>query len=171
MTVREYISDLLVRIENMLDWFLDGARLLGNFQWLDLTMPQAFFTCIFFFIIFTATRGEDFRRYSNYSDDSNNEGYYLEAKNLVELNMKFFLGTLFNMFSALFLAFVIFALLFDDVNYSAMFLWVFISWALLGIGAYNRRVKLIKGRESLIEEYESKAGIVEEFGEEQESEK
>lgn len=168
MTVREYIVDLQVRLGNYLDWFLDGARLLGNFQWLDFTIPQAIFTGIFFWGLYLAIKGEEYDRYSNFSHENINEPGYLEAKNLVELNVKFFLNLLFNMFSAFVVIGVVFLLLFNEVNNVTMYSWIFIAWLLIGIGTYNRRKVILKDRESLIEEYESMPEKIEEHHAEEE---
>ena len=169
MTVREYLSNLQDRLGNLLDWFLDGARLLGNFQWLDFTMPQVLLTGFFFWVLYTATKRDGYDRYSNFSDENINEQGYLEAKNLAELNFKFFLTLLFNLFCGFIFIVIAFVLLFDvgDINWSATYLWIFITWVLIGIGTYNRRRVILKDRESLIEEYESMPEKIEEPKEEE----
>ena len=154
MTVREYISDLQIRLGNLLDWFIEGARLLGNFQWLDLTIPQAIFTGFFFWCIYLATKGEGYDRYSNFSDRNISEPGYLEAKNLAELNFKFFLSFLFNLFSGFVVIGVIFLMLYDEINYMAMYSWVLLTWLLIGVGTYNRRRIILKDRESFVVETE-----------------
>ena len=148
MTLREYIANLQDRLGNLLDWFLDGARLLGNFQWLDFTMPQVLLTGFFFWVLYTATKRDGYDRYSNFYDENINEQGYLEAKNLAELNFKFFLTLLFNLLCGFVVIVMAFVLLFDvgDINWSATYLWIFITWVLIGIGTYNRRRVILKDR-------------------------
>lgn len=165
MTVREYLSNLQNNLGILLDWFLDGARLLGNFQWLDFTMPQVLLTGFFFWVLYLAVREETDGNW-DYSDNNINDAGHLNAKNLVELNFKFFLTFLFNLFCGFVVIVMAFVLLFDvgDINWSAMCLWIFITWILIGTQTYNRRVSHIKTRE----EYKSATG--KEIGEEQEQE-
>lgn len=166
MTVREYLSNLQDNLGILLDWFLDGARLLGNFQWLDFTMPQVLLTGFFFWVLYLAAKGTGNSAKWAYSDNNIDDAGYLNAKNLVELNFKFFLTFLFNLFCGFVFIVMAFVLLFDvgDINWSAAWLWIFITWVLIGIETYNRRASHIKTRE----EYESSTGKV--IGEEQEQE-
>ena len=85
----------------------------------------------------------------DYSDNNINDTGHLNAKNLVELNFKFFLTFLFNLFCGFVFIVMAFVLLFDvgDINWSAVWLWIFITWVLIGIETYTRRVSHIKIRE------------------------